>query len=40
MENRYLTLVTEDELYTGNVFKDLDEEDEGPVTLNDFFKRK
>ena len=31
---------SEDELYTGNVFKDLDEEDEGPVTLNDFFKRK
>ena len=30
----------EDSLYTGNVFKDLDEEDDRPVTLNDFFKRK
>ena len=30
----------EESLYTGNVFKDLDEEDDKPVTLNDFFKRK
>ena len=30
----------EESLYTGNVFKDLDEEDDRPVTLNDFFKRK
>ena len=31
---------SEEELYTGNVFEDLEDEDEKPVTLNDFFKRK
>lgn len=30
----------ENELYTGNVFKDLDSDDDRPITLNDFFKRK
>ena len=28
------------EYYTGNVFEDLEDEDEKPVTLNDLFKRK
>ena len=31
---------SEDDLYTGNMFEDIDEEDETPLTLNDFFNRK
>lgn len=31
---------SEDDIYTGNMFEDMDEDDETPVTLNDFFKRK
>ena len=30
----------EDSLYTGNMFEDMEEEEDRPVTLNDFFKRK
>lgn len=30
----------EESLYTGNVFEDLQKVNEGPVSLNDFFKRK
>lgn len=31
---------SDDDIYTGNMFEDMEEEDETPVTLNDFFKRK
>ena len=30
----------EEDLYTGNMFEDIEENDDRPVTLNDFFKRK
>ena len=30
----------EEDLYTGNMFEDIEEKDDRPVTLNDFFKRK
>lgn len=31
---------SDDDIYTGNMFEDLEEDEESPVTLNDFFKRK
>ena len=30
----------EEDIYTGNMFEDIEDGDESPLTLNDFFKRK